>query len=328
LTGTASLDHGTDFSSGKMSFFWRHAQVRASRVHMSFRLEMLQVARLAPKLLGESAALVEAFLRSRMALDGAFLDRNDKSDLYYTVFGLEGLQALLIDPSKLSDVHPWLKGFGDGAQLDFVHLCCLARCWANVGLDDFPMASREALAARIETFRCSDGGYHQAPGKSKGSAYGCLLAWGAYQDLGGMPPEPWRMAECMGGLRTPDGAWSNEPNVPIGSTTATAAMVALHRHLDMAPPAEAVDWLMRQCLPNGGFLAFPVAPLPDLLSTAVALHALDAVQADFSRLKEPCLDFVDSLWDATGGFHGNWTDDTLDCEYTYYGLLALGHLSL
>ena len=328
MTGTSSFDHGRDFSSEKMSFFWRQGQVRVSRVRMSFRLEMLQVARLAPKLLGESAALVEAFLRSRMTPEGGFLDRNDKPDLYYTVFGLEGLQALLIDPSKKADVRPWLTSFGDGERLDFVHLCCLARCWANAGLDDLPMASREALALRIEAFRCADGGYHQAPGRSKGSAYGCLLAWGAYQDLGGLPPEPWRMAECMGGLRTPDGAWSNEPNVPVGSTTATAAMVALHRHLDMAPPAEAVDWLMRQCLPNGGFLAFPVAPLPDLLSTAVALHALDAVQADFSRLKEPCLDFVDSLWDATGGFHGNWTDDMLDCEYTYYGLLALGHLSL
>ena len=31
---------------------------------------------------------------------------------------------------------------------------------------------------------------------------------------------------------------------------------------------------------------------------------------------------------ATGGFHGNWSDDYLDCEYTFYGLLALGHLSL
>jgi len=30
----------------------------------------------------------------------------------------------------------------------------------------------------------------------------------------------------------------------VGSTTATAAMVALHRHLEMTPPAEAVDWLM------------------------------------------------------------------------------------
>ena len=43
---------------------------------------------------------------------------------------------------------------------------------------------------------------------------------------------------------------------------------------------------------------------------------------------ERCLDFVDSLWNADGGFHGNWTDDYLDCEYTFYGLLALGHLSL
>jgi hypothetical protein len=131
----------------------------------------------------------------------------------------------------------------------------------------------------------------------------------------------------MGGLRTADGAWSNEPGIPVGSTTATAAMVALHRHLEMSPPPEAVDWLMKRCLASGGFLAMPNAPLPDLLSTAVSLHALEAVQADFSRLKEPCLDFVDSLWNATGGFHGNWTDDTLDCEYTYYGLLALGHLS-
>ena len=45
-------------------------------------------------------------------------------------------------------------------------------------------------------------------------------------------------------------------------------------------------------------------------------------------IKEPCLDFVDSLWTNQGAFYGNWTDDMLDVEYTYYGLLALGHLSL
>ena len=41
-----------------------------------------------------------------------------------------------------------------------------------------------------------------------------------------------------------------------------------------------------------------------------------------------CLDFVDSLWTNEGSFHGNWADDHLDCEYTCYGLLTLGHLSL
>jgi len=45
-------------------------------------------------------------------------------------------------------------------------------------------------------------------------------------------------------------------------------------------------------------------------------------------IQEACLDFVDSLWTSRGGFYGSWADGTLDCEYTYYGLLALGHLSL
>ena len=47
-----------------------------------------------------------------------------------------------------------------------------------------------------------------------------------------------------------------------------------------------------------------------------------------ARLKEPCLDFIDTLWTAAGGFHGTWDDEELDLEYTYYGLLALGHLSM
>ena len=60
----------------------------------------------------------------------------------------------------------------------------------------------------------------------------------------------------------------------------------------------------------------------------MALHALDGLQLEFSAQKEHVLDFVDTLWTAEGGFHGTWDDDDLDLEYTYYGLLALGHLAL
>jgi len=45
-------------------------------------------------------------------------------------------------------------------------------------------------------------------------------------------------------------------------------------------------------------------------------------------IREPCLDFIDSLWVNRGGFYGTWDDDALDTEYTYYGLLALGHLAV
>ena len=35
-------------------------------------------------------------------------------------------------------------------------------------------------------------------------------------------------------------------------------------------------------------------------------------------LREPCLDFIDSLWTNRGGFYGHWSDDAIDTEYTYY----------
>jgi hypothetical protein len=294
---------------------------------MSFRLEMLQVARLAPKMLGESSELVIRFLHSQMHACGGFTDREGKPDLYYTVFGAEGLQAFQQEIEK-EKLQSWLLGFRDGEGLDFVHLCCLARCWMNVDATHLTKEMREGIARRIETYRAPDGGYHQSPGKAHGSAYGCLLAGSAYQDLDLLPPNPGDLALCMMGLMTGDGAWSNERHQPVGSTTATAAALAFLRHAQMPPPPGTVDWLLRQCLPAGGFLAFPKAPLPDLLSTAVSLHALAASQRDLSPIKEACLDFIDSLWSAEGGFHGHWADDTLDCEYTYYGLLALGHLSL
>jgi prenyltransferase beta subunit len=103
----------------------------------------------------------------------------------------------------------------------------------------------------------------------------------------------------------------------------------LIRHLGFPVNPAVGDWLMAQQHPNGGFLAVPGAPLPDLLSTATALHALACLERRVpSRVHERCLDFIDTLWSADGGFHGHWADDHLDAEYTFYGLLALGHLSL
>ena len=46
---------------------------------MSLNLEMLQVARLSSKLLGESADLVANFLRGLQNEDGGFADRAGKS---------------------------------------------------------------------------------------------------------------------------------------------------------------------------------------------------------------------------------------------------------
>ena len=293
----------------------------------SFRLEMLQVARLAPKILGDSAELVKKLLKSQSTATGAFGDREGRADLYYTVFGLEAMSALQMEVSQ-EELLPYLRAFTGGEGLDFVHLCSLARCAANVSAEVFSGETKQEIASRIENYRTPDGGFHGTPGKACGSAYGNLLAWGAYSDLGLEMPQQQGLAACVMSLATADGGFANEPGLPLGTTTATAAAVTLCRFLGQPIPPETGSWLLKQGHPSGGFLAAPGAPLPDLLSTAVALHALDGLEISFSHLRELCLDFVDTLWSAEGGFHGHWADEHLDVEYTYYGLLSLGHLSL
>ena len=136
------------------------------------------------------------------------------------------------------------------------------------------------------------------------------------------------MVHCLKFLETPDGAWANARALRTGSTNATAAAVAVLHQLGMPINPSVAEWLIARAHPHGGFRAAPEAPVPDLLSTATALHALACLEVELpSPLRERCLDFVDTLWTNSGGFHGHWADDHLDAEYTFYGLLALGHLS-
>ncbi len=295
---------------------------------MSLRLQLLQIARLSPRLLGDSTDLVRTFLAAQFTPEGGARDRAGRPDLYYTIFALAGMAALDA-PAPLDRVEGYLRSFGDGDGLDFVHLGALARCWAGVGLEKMPRGLDRALLARVETFRKPDGGYEGDARLAYGTAYGAFVALGAYQDLGHTPPAVLDLVRALKRLETPDGAWSNVPGAPVGALNATAGAVTLVRHLGFPVNAAVGDWVLRQEHPQGGFRAVPAAPLPDLLSTATALHALAALERRIpSALHERCMDFLDTLWTAEGGFHGHWADDFVDAEYTYYGLLALGHLSL
>jgi len=288
---------------------------------------MIRAARRAPQLLGESTPLVRKFILRKQNTDGGFQDRAGRSDLYYTVFGMQSLLALQM-PIPVESVSPYIAAFEDGEHLDFVHLCCLARCRAILGDTDVKYRKttyiKESLARRIEAHRAGDGGYHPVCGSSHGTAYAAFLAHGAYQDLQTPLPRPARLANALHLLATPDGAWANERAAKIASTNSTAAAMAF---LGSISSRAAGRWLLAQAHPLGGFRASPLAPLPDLLSTATALHALTAAGLPIASVRESCLDFIDTLWSNEGGFHGHWHDDLLDVEYTFYGLLALGLLA-
>ena len=299
---------------------------------MTIRQDMLRATSQAKCLLNDSTELVINFINKQICQDGGFNSRSGQSDLYYTVFGIEVLMAL---EAKLSSesISNYLKQFADGASLDLVHLSCLSRCWADITQfrnKEINPDTRTGIASHLENYRSSDGGYSNSPKAGHGTAYGCFLALGAYQDLNIEMTNRSALVECIKSLRTKDGAYSNEQDSQVGSSPATAAALTLQHYLDMPIDEYAAQWLLSQFDTNGGFLANPAlrqVGLPDLLSTATALHALALAGISVNHIKEKCLDFLDSLWSSDGGFCGSWADQTLDCEYTYYGLLALGHLS-
>jgi prenyltransferase beta subunit len=281
--------------------------------------------------LGDSLEAVRGFLRRQWASEGGFLGRDGRSDLYYTVFGLEAALVLHVDVPR-SSMSDYLGRFGAGESLDLVHLACLIRSWAN--LVDSPSGEiaapvREALVRHLLACRSTDGGFHTTRGASRGSAYGAFLALGGCQDLGVDCPDARALAASIDSLQMPDGGFANEPAMTAGVTTATAAAVCIFHYLEQPVPGSALRWLLERAHPFGGFTAISFAGsagIPDLLSTATALHALSLAGVGPGDMREKHLDYLDSLWSPQGGFRGHAADDVVDCEYTYYGLLSLGNL--
>jgi len=290
---------------------------------LTLRQAGLCAAARARELLPDAPA-VARFVAGQLAESGGFAGRDGQADLYFTHFALASLRALgAAIPPAVAD---WLETFGDGSELDFVHRCALVRCRAHLDLRT-SAARRQALLDALSRYRSADGGFDLAVRGPHGSAYGCYLALGAHQDLVADLPDPRGLAHCLAGLRTRDGGYANWPDSPIGSVPATAAaMLVLHA---LGEPADraARDWFAAQASEGGGFRAAPIAPSTDLLSTAVALHALAETDGVPSACREPARAFVLGLRQPGGGFRGHPLDDRADCEYTFYALLALGQLA-
>ncbi len=311
---------------------------------MTLRRDMLAAAAKASPLLSGRTGRVVGLLKERLCAEGGFRGRGPEGDLYYTVFGLESLMALEADvPVEAMDTY--LRRFAPRAATgqtqpagpDLVHLACLGRCWADLaerGGQPIDSGLSKALFDGLAAHRSPDGGYALVQGGTEGSAYACLLALGLLQDLGSAPSDEQGLIRCIQSLQMPDGGFANAASMGVGATPATAAAVTSLHYLGRPVPEGSVEFLLAQAAPSGGFVAFPWGGgaeqgvvQPDLLSTATALHALSVTRQQLDEdLRGRCLCFVQGLWSEQGGFRGTVADPVVDCEYTYYGLLSLGHL--
>lgn len=285
---------------------------------MSIRGDMLRLAAAGAERLPGGREPVVEFLLARRTDDGGFRGRGEASDLYYDAFAAQALAALGAEcPARFPDR---LRECGDGGSLDLVHLAALIRCRSIVD----PPAGRklEAMRRRVEAFRADDGGYADEPGADHGSAYGCFLALGALQDLGVELPDADGVARCIDSLRS-GGGYVNDPTLPVAMAPSTAAAVVALTRLGRVVDPETLDWLLSLHRSGGGIAAAEGIEEPDLLSTATAMTAVVTAGGDVSPVAEPCASFACELY-ADGGFRGNLRDHAADCEFTFYGLLALG----
>jgi len=271
----------------------------------------------------EARVSVVRYLKRQMTGAGGFKGRGDGADLYYTLFGMACLKTLGVPlPERLAD---YLSGFGVGDGLDFVHLTCLARCLGDLQEGE----ATDGIAAtlqRIEYFRARDGGYATMAGAQQSTVYAVFLGCLAYESLGVPLPGLSQCLHSVAHKKMPDGSYGSERDVDWGTTPVTAAAVVLLEHHGLEVGYDVREWLLRQARRGGGFAAGPGADSPDLLSTATALYALRRLGVKASSRAEHML-FVERQWQEDGGFRGHSRRDGADCEYTFYGLLALGCLA-
>lgn len=104
-----------------------------------------------------------------------------------------------------------------------------------------------------------------------------------------------------------------------------AAKVFLLKMLDK-DGAKEQQLLMSFVAESGGIRAFQHLEQADMLSTAVALFALQFSGCDLRLVKPASLDFIQQNY-FNGAFLSGDGDPTTDLEYTFYGLLALGTLT-
>lgn len=129
--------------------------------------------------------------------------------------------------------------------------------------------------------------------------------------------------EMKSGTPLRDKSFSALPASLSGSTTnAVCCVLAMQHQMGMQSDVTYVKWLRQRQDESGGFRASEEAPIPDLLSTAVALFTLRLL----GEAVGDAMPFVQVHWLESGGFAPTLLDDYSDVEYVFYGLLALGSL--
>jgi len=245
---------------------------------------------------------IRSYISNCQTESGGFQDRAGKADLYYTLFG-----CYLADALDYKDLFPALGNYTEQEirknKLNGIHLYCSAilssKLWGT------------GLYGDLIKKKIRDNITRKPKGQPAYNAFISLLACYYQKDY-----------QSLFLIKKQLASLQSENSLP---SPVIAALLVLQKSF-RKPVNDIKQKLLSYYREGGGFKATHSASIPDLLSTAVALYALNYAGHDMRLIKPDCLGFVESLY-SDGGFSGNFIDTDPDIEYTFYGLLALGSLA-
>ena len=245
---------------------------------------------------------IRLFIRKKLTPEGGFADRAGKSDLYYSLFGYYLAKAFSVteaaDPLK-----NYIKDKVNDDNLSGVNLYCGAILYTKLhGTDDLSQKLGKRITDELKRSQLKQAEYSNFMGFLALYYLGDFLA----------------LKSLINQYKSND----LHSELPCTVTAANTVLLDLAGRHDRS----GEDRLKSFYRGNGGFAAVSNAPFEDLLSTGVALYALNFINADTRLMKPDCLSFIDGLYE-NGGFRSTQKDFETDVEYTFYGLLALGSLN-
>ena len=250
----------------------------------------------------ESLKQMRSYVINQQTSEGGFPDRAGKCDIYYSLFGCFIAEALDIKAINAPLKH-YVNNVARTNNLTGINLYCASILYAKLfGLETFPKDLKKKVLSDLNQTG------NQLPIYSN---FLSMLTYYYLNDLKGL----YRIIKSAKST-----AHSSEMPCPV--TAANLVLLKLARK----PFVKTKERLMSFYRGNGGFTALHNTPAEDLLSTGVALYALNYSDSDLRIIKPECLTYVDSLFH-DGGFRSTEPDVEIDIEYTFYGLLALGSLN-
>jgi geranylgeranyl transferase type-2 subunit beta len=286
-----------------------------------------------------AARHVNFILRFRQS-DGGFAGREGGSDLYYTSFAVRALALLdALDQSRCQDIATYLKSAAASRReyslidlVSWLYSVITVQLVGNLA----PLAGdtegfADEVTGSLEAFRRPDGGYARTREGGVGSTYHTFLAALCYELLGRTLPDVAGVERFVLSRRRDDGGFVEIKQMKRSGANPTAAAAALLKRfgsIDDQTTLGIETFLTSVSGDEGGFRANNQIPFCDLLSTFTVL--LTAHELGFVKRidTESCLQFVNQLEVAEGGFRGATWDGGADPEYTFYGLGALALLGI